>query len=701
MNDIDARRRGRRAFGLLPTVAMGLMLLGPTFASAQTPAPTATATPTASATPSATAKPTPTATSAPAASPTATAAAKPVTPNDDWAAQVLKEDPLSKMPKITIVDLRAALADPKASDFVLERHLARAELAPGEREILLKESLGHKSAAVRRQAARELSVLKLLDAAVADQLLEFAKSGDKETQRSVVIALKNVDLPWSKVSEAYWQAILEALGSSDAVASAAALQQIERWGPDAVPSLMEIMKGTDAAARKAVAPALNRIVGSAPQTPDMTVAIPTTTPLPGTVAKGLPPASVAKRSVRELDEKHPDLVRVYYGTNREILRTAADPRYLLYGLPVLLAYLLYRVLRRVRTAAREPKAWSIVRTALAVVVLGGVSFAIVVMWNQSLREMLSETTGVVFGPRRAAKDDVYYGYCDVSIPETHKVGAVERPTIGLEDENEHVMLRNVEQLKEDAFFDEVHKVLAERDVDRRNCFVFVHGYNVSFEKAAMRTAQIHYDLKFAGVPMFYSWPSRANVRSYFSDRNEINYSCELVKEFLLGVAHRTGAKRIHVIAHSMGADAVGKAILAMGDQGRIFDQIVLAAPDIDADVFRLQIAPRMQKIANRTTLYCSRNDWALHASYAFNGDSHRLGDSSRGIVVLEGLDTIDASDMDTDLLGHSYYGDCLTMLGDVQLLMDKNLPPVERRLSSNISEKLKYWTFGKPEPGGE
>lgn len=69
----------------------------------------------------------------------------------------------------------------------------------------------------------------------------------------------------------------------------------------------------------------------------------------------------------------------------------------------------------------------------------------------------------------------------------------------------------------------------------KRAFIFVHGYNVTFEDAAKRTAQISYDLAFDGAPIFYSWPSQrlptplgytdeqnsewsqANLRSFLSD----------------------------------------------------------------------------------------------------------------------------------------------------------------------------------------
>ncbi len=56
------------------------------------------------------------------------------------------------------------------------------------------------------------------------------------------------------------------------------------------------------------------------------------------------------------------------------------------------------------------------------------------------------------------------------------------------------------------------------------------------------------------------------------------------------------------------------------------------------------------------------------------------------------------SEIDTDLLGHSYYGDCLPILDDVNLLMRSSLPPLERRLRPwPVDEQLLYWTL--PEAG--
>jgi hypothetical protein len=97
--------------------------------------------------------------------------------------------------------------------------------------------------------------------------------------------------------------------------------------------------------------------------------------------------------------------------------------------------------------------------------------------------------------------------------------------------------------------------------------------------------------------------------------------------------------------------------------------------------------------AKRTTLYCSKNDWALYASDRFN-DGPRAGDSSDQVIVADGLDTIDASDMDTELLGHSYYGSCMPLIDDLRTLLKENLPPQERRLiAQETNRKIPYWMF--------
>jgi esterase/lipase superfamily enzyme len=398
---------------------------------------------------------------------------------------------------------------------------------------------------------------------------------------------------------------------------------------------------------------------------------------------------------REVDPELATTVRVYYGTNREIaqqpVRWQRAIRMWAGVLGLAAVVSLWWFVRSIRAVGSQSR--KLLRRVVVACGLLGVVVWSAMQCNTAYQGMTSSRQGVRFGGHRSPDRAIHYGYCDVSIPPTHSLGKVERPLLGPEDEKKHVVLKRVALLEEPAFYDVINQVLDEAGDTSRDALLYVHGYNVAFDAAAMRAAQIDHDLKFAGTTMFYSWPSRGSFRHYFSDRNEIQFSHRLLKEFLSGVLANIDVDRFHIIAHSMGADALCRAIDELDPEGETFDQVILAAPDIDAEEFKTHILPRLRACGDRTTLYCSKNDLALHASRHFN-DSIRAGDSSNGPLVAEGLDTIDASDMDTELLGHSYYGNCLKLLSDLRLLIEQNRPPDQRKLEKLFDAPgLPYWIF--------
>ena len=224
---------------------------------------------------------------------------------------------------------------------------------------------------------------------------------------------------------------------------------------------------------------------------------------------------------------------------------------------------------------------------------------------------------------------------------------------------------------------------------------FIHGYNVTFEDAARRTAQMSYDMGFSGAPVFYSWPSQGEIADYTVDENTVDWTVPHLKEFLSMVAAESGAQKVHLIAHSMGNRAMTNVLKGFADTyvsgtAPLFNQVVLAAPDIDAEIFKRDIAPRIQKTAERVTLYASSNDKALLVSKSIHG-APRAGDVESGIIVISGIDTIDASLVDTSLVGHSYYGDNRSIISDMYLLVNLKLPPDKRNLLPMEFEGGKYW----------
>ena len=136
---------------------------------------------------------------------------------------------------------------------------------------------------------------------------------------------------------------------------------------------------------------------------------------------------------------------------------------------------------------------------------------------------------------------------------------------------------------------------------------------------------------------------------------------------------RIDAKQIHLIAHSMGSQVLSQALSGMSPAkgSARFREIVLFAPDIDAELFR-HLAKSIHSQADRITLYASSRDLALDIAGGVGG-APRAGDSRPGhLVILPDLmDTIDASGVETSLLGlrHLFYADNQSILSDLFYLI--------------------------------
>ncbi|MCX6631427.1 MAG: alpha/beta fold hydrolase [Candidatus Solibacter sp.] len=271
-----------------------------------------------------------------------------------------------------------------------------------------------------------------------------------------------------------------------------------------------------------------------------------------------------------------------------------------------------------------------------------------------------------FTGQRAPRGTVTYGTCDVSIPADHVKSMLENPSWKKgefrQDPKKHVVLMSVSPLDRAAFF-------ASASQGGPQALVFVHGYNVTFEDGARRMAQIAYDLPFVGVPILYSWPSRGEAAAYTVDESTIDWTVPHLLRFLEDLA-QTGIEKVHIIAHSMGNRAVARALQLLALKGGStskFHQVVLTAPDIDAEVFE-QMAAEVLNTANRVTLYASSEDKALIASKTFHGYP-RAGDAAGGVVVVQGMDSVDATGVDTSFLKHSYAASDRTVLTDVYYVL--------------------------------
>ncbi|WP_197706826.1 alpha/beta hydrolase [Sterolibacterium denitrificans] len=304
--------------------------------------------------------------------------------------------------------------------------------------------------------------------------------------------------------------------------------------------------------------------------------------------------------------------------------------------------------------------------------------------------------GEMFGADRA---NLTYGTCEVSVPRDHRMGELESPSIWRlefrEDPAKHVVLLRAAVASKDRFFADVAERV--RRSQAGSAFVFVHGYNVTFEDAARRTAQITYDLGFDGAPTFYSWPSRGATPAYTVDEQNIEWAQANLRNFLEDFFTRSDAEHVYLIAHSMGNRALTRAVASLlADKPalrRRLSEVILTAPDIDAEVFRRDIAPALTAAGRPVTLYASSADKALIASRKVHGYA-RAGDSGNGLVVVPGIETVDATQVDTSLLGHSYFAETRSVLSDMFYLIRDNKRADQRfGLRPVDAQAGRYWEF--------
>ena len=227
----------------------------------------------------------------------------------------------------------------------------------------------------------------------------------------------------------------------------------------------------------------------------------------------------------------------------------------------------------------------------------------------------------------------------------------------------------------------------------RNILVFVHGFNTSFEDAAVRAAQIAADLNFDGTVVLFSWPSAASVTSYVRDQQAARNAGFHLLRLLRGTLVAAQPDHIELLGHSMGSETIAKALslAPSGDSLPKFDQVVFAAPDLDRRVFGREILPRLETRATRVTLYASNDDDALRASRAVNG-VWRLGLGGDSLVVIKGMDTIDATRVRADAIGHTLFGN-QAFLADLSALFAEGKSPAERRLLALKRGDLVFYRF--------
>ncbi|EAQ81163.1 hypothetical protein DSM3645_21367 [Blastopirellula marina DSM 3645] len=292
--------------------------------------------------------------------------------------------------------------------------------------------------------------------------------------------------------------------------------------------------------------------------------------------------------------------------------------------------------------------------------------------------------------------DIAWGKCEITVPVDRLPGEINEPGgfLGFQEAanpEKHFIITAVEPTSSESILDQV-KSRGEPE----EFLVFVHGYNVPFSAAAKRTAQLKVDLNIQGEAFFFSWPSHGDLSKYLADEDNAELSKAPFQEMLKTISQSFPNVRIHLIGHSMGTRIIHESIRQLHAERSpaldSLDSLVLAAPDIDRRQFRSELAKTVQELDLPITLYASANDRALLVSGQLHNNS-RLGDVFPEPVVMPGVETIDCSLIDTDWLGHGYYGDSRDLLQDLIQVIRDDRPAAQRfgLTVQTMDNDQRYW----------
>jgi esterase/lipase superfamily enzyme len=277
-----------------------------------------------------------------------------------------------------------------------------------------------------------------------------------------------------------------------------------------------------------------------------------------------------------------------------------------------------------------------------------------------------------------AGNQMRIGSCQVNVPSQHAVGSLDAGIQGSSDK--YFQMRALSEFQNNEILDRL------KSSGSKEIILFVHGFNVQFEEAIYRSAQMKYDLKFQGEVISFSWPAggmdesllgQLFIKAIYEENflNAVNsriYFQSFLKS-LIGLD-----KKIHLIVHSMGHQLVLPVVaqLAQSEKNPFLGELILNAPDFDRDEFRT-ISSDLIRSSERITLYCSPGDNALIASAKVNAKP-RVGMCTR----LQGIDVINVNEVDDPVLGiaglgHGYYSSRPILTDIYQVLLGVK---VEKRL---------------------
>ena len=269
----------------------------------------------------------------------------------------------------------------------------------------------------------------------------------------------------------------------------------------------------------------------------------------------------------------------------------------------------------------------------------------------------SEVTQVFFSEARAP--ELGFASVTVSIPPNHQPGELEHPKRLPPDPMTEMAIVDPALIDSgSSFVNQINRELAKRAPEDRKVLFFIHGYNNSTSESILRLAQFVEDTEFNGVPVLFAWASGAKASLYVYDLNSALAARPRLME-AAGLLRQTNASGFDIFAHSMGSMLTVEAIVQASVSGRYtssrLENVMLASPDIDIDLFRSQLN-QLRREDRNFFIFVSQDDRALGFSRMISGGIERVGSAQISEFDGLGVTVIDITQIDDSSSGsHSKF----------------------------------------------
>ena len=297
----------------------------------------------------------------------------------------------------------------------------------------------------------------------------------------------------------------------------------------------------------------------------------------------------------------------------------------------------------------------------------------------------SEVVGAFFSGLRAP--DLGLASVEVTVPPTHQVGQLERAkSLPPDPRTEFAVVDPTVYPSRQTFVSQLNRELSTRRPADRKLLLFIHGFNNTTSDAVLRLTQFVQDTSYAGVPVLFTWASAAMAPRYVYDLNSALVARAKLPE-MASILQQTNATSVDIFAHSMGCFLTMEGLVAAAHDGRLnsmtrIKHIILAAPDIDLDLFRTQLAQLPESVRDKIYILVSKDDAALRFSRKIAGGVPRVGATDAAELEKLGVTVLDLSDVNDSSSGtHSKFA---------------GSPEVVQLIGKGLSEAQRFGVAGGP-----